>query len=159
MHEISCQRILIVEDEPDIQQVLTFFLRHSGFETLTASDGQEAIRLIPEFCPHLIILDLIMRPVPGWEVLRWLRVNQLASVIPVLIVSALFNISEQMHGFEEGAIEYLTKPTQPSIIVEHVRMILAMDVEQRTMLQQKRIGERRSILERIRNAQSDDLTF
>ncbi len=159
MHEIPCQRILIVEDEPDIQQVLTFFLQHSGFETLTASDGQEAIRIIPEFRPHLIILDLIMRPVPGWEVLRWLRANQLASFIPVLIVSALFNISEQVHGFEEGAVEYLTKPTQPSVIVEHVRMILGLDAEQRASLQQKHIDERRRILERIRNAQSDGLTF
>jgi DNA-binding response OmpR family regulator len=159
MCEISCQRILIVEDEPDIQQVLTFFLQHNGFETLTASDGQEAIRLIPVFHPHLIILDLIMRPVPGWEVLRWLRANQLAAVTPVLIVSALFNISEQVHGFEEGAVEYLTKPTQPSTIVEHVRSILALNAEQRSNLRQIRIDERRRILERISAAQSDGLIF
>jgi DNA-binding response OmpR family regulator len=160
MDEISEQkRILIVEDEVAIQQVLSFFLKHNGFETLAVSNGQEAIQVIPEFLPHLIILDLLMRPVSGWDVLHWLRSRQLTPPLPVLVLSALVNLTEQVQGFEEGAIEYITKPTQPSIIVERVRTILSMNAEQRLMLQHKRIDERRKVLERIHAAQMDEFVY
>jgi DNA-binding response OmpR family regulator len=160
MDEISeKKRILIVEDEVAIQQVLSFFLKHNGFETLAVSNGQEAIQVIPEFLPHLIILDLLMRPVSGWDVLHWLRSHQLTPPLPVLVLSALVNLTEQVQGFEEGAIEYITKPTQPSIIVERVRTILSMNAEQRLMLQHKRIDERRKVLERIHAAQMDEFVY
>jgi DNA-binding response OmpR family regulator len=160
MDEISEQkRILIVEDEVAIQQVLSFFLKHNGFETLAVSNGQEAIQVIPEFLPHLIILDLLMRPVSGWDVLHWLRSHQLTPPLPVLVLSALVNLTEQVQGFEEGAIEYITKPTQPSIIVERVRTIISMNAEQRLMLQHKRIDERRKVLERIHAAQMDEFVY
>ncbi len=55
-------RVLVVEDEISVQQVLCFFLTQSGFEAIGASDGRDAMRVIPEFCPHLIILDLVMYP-------------------------------------------------------------------------------------------------
>jgi DNA-binding response OmpR family regulator len=160
MGKLSDQkRILIVEDEVSIQQVLSFFLEHNGCETLAVSNGQEAIRVIPEYQPHLIILDLIMRPVSGWEVLQWLRAHQLTPPLPVLVLSALVNLTEQVQGFEEGAIEYITKPTQPSIIVERVLTLLSMNSEQRLMLQHKRIDERRKVLERIQAAQLDEFVY
>lgn len=160
MYEIPKKnKILIVEDEVAIQQVLSFFLKHNGFETLAVSDGQEAIRVIPEFEPHLILLDLIMRPVSGWEVLHWLRANGLVPPLPVLVMSALVNLREQMQGFEEGAIEYITKPTQPSIIVERVRTILSLNTEQRLLLQHKRMDEKRKVLERIHAAQTDEFVY
>ncbi len=149
-------RILVVEDEVTIQQVLCFFLKHQGFEARGVSDGREAIRVIPEFRPHLIILDLMMRPVSGWDVLRWLRTNALIPQLPVLVVSSLVHLSEQVHGFEEGAIEYITKPTQPSFIVERVRALLAMSVEQRTALYSKRIAEKRKTLDRLYAMQPDE---
>jgi DNA-binding response OmpR family regulator len=75
------------------------------------------------------------------------------------VLSALVNLTEQVQGFEEGAIEYITKPTQPSIIVERVRTILSMNSEQRLMLQHKRIDERRKVLERIHAAQTDEFVY
>src|SRR5581483_8016380 len=157
MDEISEQkRILIVEDEVAIQQVLSFFLKHNGFETLAASNGQEAIQVIPEFQPDLIILDLLMRPVSGWDVLHWLRAHQLTPPLPVLVLSALVNLTEQVQGFEEGAIEYITKPTQPSMIVERVRALLSLSSEQRAMLHLKRLDEQRKTLERLYAMQSDE---
>lgn len=142
-------RILVVEDDPDIRQVLGVYLRYSGFDVCSASDGSEAIGLIEQFAPHLVVLDLKMRPVDGWEVLHWLRTQQLASKLPVLVLTALYRLDEQVHGFEEGAIEYITKPTQPGKIVERICAILGLNAEQRTMLQRKRIDERRSMLERV----------
>src|SRR5579859_128749 len=154
MNEMSKKaKILVVEDEIAIQQVLCFFLRHHGFEVLGVSSGQEAIGAIPDFSPHLILLDLVMRPISGWDVLQWLRANHLLPGLPVLVVSALVHLKEQMQGFEEGAIEYITKPTQPSIIVERVCAILDLTGEQRRMLQHKRRDEQRKLVERVYAAQ------
>lgn len=151
MHKtISRPRILVVEDDRSIQQVLCFFLKQSGFDALGVSEGKEAIRVIPEFVPDLIILDLIMRPVSGWDVLHWLQDEPMETQIPVLILSGRVHLAEQLHGFEEGAIEYLTKPTQPSIIVERVRAILALNAEQRLVLQHRGVDERRKILEELK---------
>src|SRR5689334_14250345 len=124
-------RILVVEDDADIQHVLCVYLSHSGFEVRAASNGEEAIDAIPEFLPELIVLDLMMRPVDGWEVLRWLSARRQFGVPAVLVLTALTQLEEQVHGFEAGAIEYLTKPTQPRIIVERIRKILALSNEQR----------------------------
>src|SRR5215472_2026414 len=92
------KRILIVDDEPAIHQVLCFFFKLHDFEALGVSGGEEAIQAITEFMPHLIILDLVMRPVSGWDVLDWLHTHRLTNQIPVLVVSALVNLSEQLRG-------------------------------------------------------------
>ena len=169
MHTTGDQpKILIAEDDVGIRQVLCAFLEHSGFIVRAASDGQAAISLIPEFRPHLIVLDLMMQPVSGWEVLNWLRANcQAASdmletslpMIPVLVLTALTPLKEQVQGFEAGAIEYMTKPTQPSALVKRIRNILSLSVEQRAMLQRRRIDERRGILERIYASPPDEFIY
>lgn len=152
----SPKKVLVVEDEPAIQQVLCFFLRQNGFEVLAASSGQEAIRVIPEFVPHLMILDLIMRPVSGWDVLHWLRSTYLSPPFPVIVLSALVHLNEQLQGFEEGAVEYITKPVQPGTIVERVRSLLTLNSEQLGMLQHKRMGDQRRLLERLAAASLDE---
>jgi DNA-binding response OmpR family regulator len=153
------RKILVVEDEADIRQVLCFFLKHSGFEVRGAANGLEAIRAIPEFAPDLIVLDILMRPVNGWDVLHWLRDHHAKPLPPVLVLTALAHTSEQMHGFEEGAVEYLTKPTQPSTIVERVNVLLSLSAEQRSMLQRKRLDEHRRTMERLYAAQPDELVY
>jgi len=152
-------KILVVEDEADIQQVLCVFLQYAGFEVLGASDGQEAIRSIPEFKPHLIVLDLIMQPVDGYHVLDWLRENHLTPPLPVLVQTALTHITQKVQGFEEGAIEYLTKPTQPSVLVERIRAILSLTDEQRILLRSKRMDEQRKVVERLYAPQADEFVF
>jgi len=159
MYASTKAKILVVEDEPSIQQVLCFFLNHNGFEVLGVSNGQDAIRAIPEFGPQLIILDLIMRPISGWDVLAWLRLHRSGPPLPVIVLSALVNLKEQMHGFEEGAVDYITKPTQPSAIVERVRTILAMSAEQRSMLQRRRLDEQRKTLARLSTMQRDEFVY
>jgi DNA-binding response OmpR family regulator len=153
---VQKNRILIIEDEPAIQQVMCFFFKMHDFEVSSVSSGLEAIQIIPEFRPQLIILDLVMRPVSGWDVLEWLHTQRFQ--IPVLVVSALVKLAEQLHGFEKGAVEYITKPTQPSIIVERVRSLLSMSTEQRRILQHQRMDEQRQILEHLYAAQSDNFT-
>ena len=152
-------KILVVEDDADILQVLSVFLKYAGFEVRGASNGQEAIRVVPEFCPHLMVLDLMMQPVNGFEVLDWLRANQLTPPLPVLMLTALTHLKDQVHGFEEGAIEYMTKPTQPSTLVERIATILSLSVEQRTLLQRKRIDEQRKVVERLYAPQPDEFVY
>jgi DNA-binding response OmpR family regulator len=156
---VQKKKILIVEDEPMIQQVLCILLKHGDFDVLGLSSGQEAMQAVPEFNPHLIILDLLMRPVSGWDVLHWLRANHLTPHIPVLVISALVHLTEQMHGFEEGAIEYIPKPTQPSIIVERVHALLSMSIEQRRKLHRQRMNEQRRTLTRLSAVQTDEFVY
>ena len=142
-------RLLLVEDDGDIRHVLHLYLKYYGFEVREAADGQEAIDLIPVYHPDLIVLDIVMQPVDGWEVLHWLRAQRMNPSLPVLVLTALYQPEQQLQGFEEGAIEYLTKPSQPDVIVERIRTLLKLSTEQRMMLQRKRMDEQRTTLERI----------
>lgn len=142
-------RILVVEDDPDIRLVLSEYLKFTGFEVSSACDGQEAIALISSYQPHLVVLDLIMYPVSGWEVLQWLRAQRQPFPLPVLVLTALSSLDQQVRSLEEGAIEYIIKPTQPAIIVDRIRALLGLNAEQRTMFRRKRIDEQRSMLERV----------
>jgi DNA-binding response OmpR family regulator len=154
----EANRILVVEDDASIQHVLCVYLKHSGFEVRAASDGQEAIATIPEFCPHLIVLDLMMRPVDGWEVLHWLHSRRQIAP-PVLVLTALTQLEDQVHGFEAGAVEYLTKPTQPRVIIERIRKILALSYEQRTLLQREHQEQQRKTLDLISAPQPDEFIY
>jgi len=156
---VQKKRILLVEDDPMIQRVLCILLKHHGFDVLGVSSGQEAMLVIPEFSPHLIMLDLLMHPVSGWDVLHWLRANRLTPHIPVLVTSALVHLTEQMQGFEEGAVEYIPKPTQPSIIVERIRVLLSMNAKQRSILYRKRMDEQRKTLARLSASQMDEFVY
>lgn len=151
-------RILVVEDDADIQHVLYVYLKHSGFDVRTASDGDEAITSIPEFCPELIVLDLMMSPVDGWEVLHWLQARRQVAP-PVLVLTALTRLEDQVQGFEAGAVEYLTKPTQPGVIVERIRKLLALSSEQRASLQHERATQRRKTLDLISSPQPDEFIY
>lgn len=152
-------RILLVEDDADVQHVLELYLLYSGFEVKCAGNGQEAINCLPTFQPHLLVLDIMMEPVSGWDVLRWLRVHPVSPPLPVLVLTGLVRLPERIQGFEEGAVEYLTKPTQPSVLVERIQELLSLSVEQRTLLQNRRIREDRQALERIASPQADEFLY
>jgi len=152
-------KILVVEDDAAILQVLCVFLEFAEFEVLGISNGEEAIHVIPEFCPHLIVLDLMMQPVSGFEVLDWLRANRKTPPLPVLVLTALTQLTEQVHGFEEGAVEYMTKPAQPSALVERIRSILSLSVEERILLRYKRLNEQRRMVERVYAPQPDEFVY
>ena len=149
-------KILVVEDEVDIRQVLCFFLRHSGYDVLDVASGEEAIEVIPQYQPHLLVLDLMMPGVSGWDVLHWLHEVHQYPMLPVIILTARVHFSDQIRGFEEGAIEYITKPTQPMKVVERVRLLLSLTTEQRLLRQRKRIDDQRKMLERLSAANEDE---
>ena len=153
---IKNHKILVVEDEADIRQVLCFFLRHSGYDVLDVASGEEAIEVIPEYQPHLLILDLMMPGKSGWDVLQWLHDVHRHPLLPVIILTARVHFSDQIRGFEEGAVEYITKPTQPMKLVERVHLLLALTAEERLLRQRKRIDDQKKMLERLSSAKEDE---
>ncbi len=152
-------KILIVEDEADIRQVLCFFLRHSGYDVLDVASGEQAIEVIPEYQPHLLILDLMMGSTSGWDVLQWLHEEYPHPMVPVIILTALVHFSDQIRGFEEGAVEYITKPTQPMKVVERVQLLLSLTPEERLLRQRKRIDDQKKTLQRLLAAKEDEFVY
>lgn len=156
VEKIEKPRILVVEDQADIRQVVSFFLKQAGFEVMAVMGGQEAIDVLPTYLPHLIILDILMQPVSGWEVLEWVRTKHTDPGVPVLILTALVQFTDQMQGLERGAVDYITKPMQPRRLVEKVQFLLAQSDEQRMQYRRLGMSERQQVLDRLAAAQADD---
>jgi DNA-binding response OmpR family regulator len=115
------KRVLVVEDEPDTIQLLKQILRLGGFNVLSASNGKEALRKCIEQAPDLILLDMMMPEMDGWETLQNLR--QMADT-PVIIVSAMGLKEDIVQGLRGGADDYLTKPFHNAELIERVNSVL-----------------------------------
>jgi two-component system, OmpR family, phosphate regulon response regulator PhoB len=117
-------RILIVEDEKDIVQVLEFALRQAGFETVSARDGGEAFARIREKAPDAVILDLMLPDISGTEICRQLKGSARTATVPVIMLTARSEEVDRVVGFELGADDYITKPFSVREMVLRVRAIL-----------------------------------
>ncbi len=113
--------VLVVEDEPNLSQVLEAYLRRDGFRTERAVDGENALRLFQETQPDLILLDVMLPKVDGFEVLR--RVRQ-AGDTPVIMVTARVEDIDRLVGLRMGADDYVIKPFNPPEVVERVKAVL-----------------------------------
>ena len=117
-------RILIVEDEKDIVQVLDYALRQAGFETVTARDAGEAFARIREKAPDVVILDLMLPDIPGTEIARQLKGNARTAAVPVIMLTARAEEVDRVVGFELGADDYITKPFSVREVVLRVKAVL-----------------------------------
>jgi DNA-binding response OmpR family regulator len=117
MHEL----ILVVDDEPKVAQLARDYLEKNGFRTLSAGDGPTALALARRERPDLIVLDLLLPGMDGREVCRALRRE---SNVPVIMLTALAEESDQVAGLELGADDYVTKPFSPRTLVARVRALL-----------------------------------
>ncbi len=117
-------KVLVVEDEPDIQEVVSYNLRKSGFEVATDDDGETALQSIEREDPDLVILDLMLPGVDGLEVCRILKQNEAAKEISVLMLTARSEEVDRIVGLELGADDYVVKPFSPRELVLRVRAIL-----------------------------------
>jgi len=119
--------ILIVEDDPDAAQLIEIVLRRAGLKTLTASDGWDGLRKAEEEKPALIVLDVMMPGIDGYEVCRRLRNDPDTATIPVLMLTAMTGGRAQKDGFESEADDYVFKPVKASDLVSRVRSLLWAD--------------------------------
>lgn len=116
--------ILVVEDDVDILQLLTYNLGSAGFEVMAAQDGYEALALARRRPPHLIILDLMLPGLDGFEVSKELKRGETTRKIPVLMLTARGEEVDRIVGLELGADDYVVKPFSPRELILRVRAIL-----------------------------------
>jgi len=117
-------KILVVEDERDIRDLIGFTLRFAGFEVVLVDNGIEAIEKVLVEQPDLVILDVRMPKMTGYEVCRQLKENPVTSAIPVVFLSAKGQEDEIQQGLASGALEYIVKPFAPDELADQVRDIL-----------------------------------
>jgi two-component system alkaline phosphatase synthesis response regulator PhoP len=118
-------KILIAEDEPDIRDLVAFTLRFAGHEVISAGDGLEALRLALEEIPDLILMDVRMPRMTGYEACRQMKALPAVQHIPVVFLSAKGQDAEIQSGLEAGAVEYLLKPFAPMELVDKISDLLA----------------------------------
>jgi len=118
-------KILIAEDEPDIRELVTFTLRFSGYEVVAAANGEEAVQLAARELPDLILMDVRMPRLTGYDACRLIKADPELRDIPVVFLSAKGQESEIQAGLNAGAEEYLLKPFAPNQLTDRVRAILS----------------------------------
>jgi CheY-like chemotaxis protein len=118
-------KILIAEDERDIRELVTFTLNFAGYEVVAASNGEEAVQLTTQEMPDLVILDVRMPRMTGYEACALIKKNPKTAHIPVVFLSAKGQESEIQTGLQVGADEYLLKPFAPDQLIAHVQRMLA----------------------------------
>jgi DNA-binding response OmpR family regulator len=118
-------KILIAEDERDIRDLVAFTLRFAGHEVFAAANGEEAVELAPNVNPDLIIMDVRMPRMTGYEACKVMKANPDLKDIPVVFLTARGQESEIQQGLDAGAEEYLLKPFAPDQLTSRVKAILA----------------------------------
>ena len=116
------QKILIVDDDENIAELISLYLTKECYETKIVGDGEEALKVFPVFKPNLILLDLMLPGMDGYQVCRELRSS---SQVPIIMLSAKGEIFDKVLGLELGADDYMTKPFSPSEMVARVKAHLA----------------------------------
>jgi DNA-binding response OmpR family regulator len=118
-------KILIAEDEPDIRELVTFMLRFAGYEVVAAANGEEAVHTASREIPDLVLMDVRMPRMTGYDACRLMKANPDLRDVPVVFLSAKGQESEIQTGLDAGAEEYLLKPFSPAELTNRVRGILS----------------------------------
>ena len=124
---MSKGRILVVDDEVYIVHILDFSLGMEGYEVVTALDGEQALERVAQQKPDLIVLDIMMPKLDGYETCKALKSREETRDIPVILLSAKGRNVDQKTGFEVGADDYITKPFSPRKLVERINAILGQE--------------------------------
>ena len=117
-------RVLIVEDEPDIRELVVHHLKRDGYQVSAASSGEEALRQVRAGPPDLVLLDLMMPAMDGLEVCRRLRQDPATAALPIVMLTAKGDEVDRVLGLEIGADDYIVKPFSPKELLARVRAVL-----------------------------------
>jgi len=118
------QRILIVEDELDMADMIAFNLKRAGYEVIKAHDGIEGTEAARRVCPDLIVLDIMLPLRDGFGVMSELRRDEHMAAIPIIMLTARSQTKDRIQGFEAGATDYLIKPFSPKELVLRIQAVL-----------------------------------
>ena len=129
------KRILVVEDEPSIAEVVSLYLKRAGFQVQTAFDGKQAMAILEKGIPDFVILDIMLPEVDGLSIARWLRDR---SDVPIIMVTARRAEIDRIAGLELGADDYVVKPFSPQELVSRVRAVLRRTGREQTEAESER---------------------
>lgn len=120
------KRILCIEDEPETTNLVQLILNREGYEVLGADGGEEGLRMVREEKPDLILLDLMMPDMDGWQVYQHLKEDEETRDIPVIVVTAKVQSIDKVLGLQVAKVDdYITKPFRPEELSERVKYVLS----------------------------------
>lgn len=127
------EKILIVDDDIDTLRLVRLMLERQGYEVVEASNGRMAVDIALRDTPDLILLDIMMPDMDGYEVTRLLRDDTHTADIPIIMFTAKTQVDDKLMGFEVGADDYITKPTQPRELFAHIKAVLSRTMKTREL--------------------------
>jgi len=121
------KKILIIEDDPGSRRLTEFTLKREGYEVLTAGNGLEGLNKINRDQPDLVVLDVMLPGIDGYEIARRIRSQPETAKLPILMLSGKVRAEDKTTGLQVGANDYLSKPASPALIVQKVSALLGDD--------------------------------
>jgi DNA-binding response OmpR family regulator len=121
-------KILTVDDEPDVLELIRFHLAKAGYQVVQAATGRQALEMIRDEKPDLVLLDLMLPDIDGFGICELLRRNPETASLPIVIVSAWGTPDSKSLGLELGALDYVTKPFSPRVLVDRIQGLLGRRV-------------------------------
>jgi CheY-like chemotaxis protein len=141
------RRVLVVDDEPDVLLLCRVNLEFEGYEVVEASDGEQAMERLSEQTFDVMLLDVMMPKMDGWQVLEAVKADDELKDLPVVMLTAKVQDQDQIRGWSQGAADYITKPFSPLALSQVLQDVLATDPEE----EERR---RRMILEKLQLLQN-----
>ncbi len=129
MYNVNAKKILVIDDEPDIVDLVCYNLEREGFEVSSAPDGEEALRKIQNEHYGLIVLDLMLPGIQGFDLCRMLRKDPKTEDLPIIMITAKTEDDNRILGLEIGADDYITKPFNPRELAARVKAVLRRTLE------------------------------
>lgn len=123
------EKILIVDDDLETLRLLGMMLQRKGYEIIAANSGETAISMVKKELPDLIVLDVMMPVIDGYQVAREIRNDPVTAQIPILMFTSKSQIDDKVTGYDAGADDYLTKPVHPAELTAHVKSLLSRSVK------------------------------
>jgi len=123
------ENILVVEDEADILELIRYNLAREGYRVIPVTSGEKVLDAVRRGKPHLIVLDLMLPGMDGFEVCRQLKQDPQSRAIPVVILTARSEDADMVAGLELGADDYITKPFSPRVLIARIRTVLRRQVQ------------------------------
>jgi signal transduction histidine kinase len=152
-------KILIVDDTTDVADLLKKRFRAEGYDTSTARDGEECLQKVETYNPDLVVLDVMMPKLDGFQVLERLRMDEKTKYIPVLMLTAKSKLPEKIRGLQRGADDYLTKPFDYKELSTRIKSLLAKEAASKKIVEEEKSEALEHIVDEVAHEVRNPLTI